>query len=303
MLNAKCLNKCSSAFCTFNFQILKGVHDLCEEDDLSEEAELAFHDFEEACEAANCNVGNANTNLEQLVCTKPGEPPFKICFSGSSTVTLEDGSSVAMKHLQIGDRVQVSADGKFDTIYSFGHYEPNTVAEYLRIQTTTSKQAIELSAQHMLFLANKKYAVPAALVKVGDVLLGAGAVTQIDSVLRKGAFAPFTGSGTIVVNHVVASNYVSLTGRTTFMGVVDMHRLAHLAVTPRRILCQMMSSGCRHNVEQYTVDGVATWIPLQTATFLAAHEGTIMAAVLLLAAASTAVIVVVGSRRRCLKAI
>lgn len=289
MINAGCLNDCSTAFCSSNYKTLKAVHDLCEEDDLSTAAELGFHDFSEACSAESCNVGDAELELEQLICTEGGDGDFiggiTLCFSGSSTVLVEDGTLITMNDLKIGDRVQVSTDGKFDTVYSFGHYEPDALSEYLRIQSQ-NKGAIEISAQHMLFLDNNK-AVPAASVRVGDMLLGGNAVTKINHVMSKGAFAPFTNSGTIVVNKIVASNYVSLTGRTTFLGL-DMHLAAHMAVAPRRILCQI--GMCE---EQYTAEGTATWIPIQAATFVAAQEVAIAA----LVAAAVAWIAVVRRQK------
>lgn len=276
MIMNGCLNDCSSALCSSSYKTLKAVHDLCEEDTLSEEAELGFHDLEEACEAENCNVGDAALEMEQLICTEDHEDGdggsggglAGLCFSGSSTVLAEDGTSIAMKDLKIGDRVQSSNDGKFESVYSFGHYEPNAMAEYLRIQS--QKGAIEISGPHMLFLDNNK-AVPALSVRVGDMLLGGDAVTKIDQVMRKGAFAPFTNSGTIVVDKIVASNYVTLSGRTTFLGV-DMHLVAHMGVAPRRLMCQL--GMCSTN-EQYTAEGVATWIPFKFASFVAAQEAAI----------------------------
>merc|ERR1711862_90007 len=121
--------------------------------------------------------------------------------------------------------------------YSFGHYQPDSVSEYLSIQSTTANTKatapITLSGPHMLFLDNPRKAVPASSIKVGDVLLGGNTVTKIDTVSLKGAYAPFTYPGSIVVNDVVASNYVSLTGTSTFLGI-DMQFIAHTAVGVRR---------------------------------------------------------------------
>lgn len=174
-----------------------------------------------------------------------------------------------MKNLQIGDRVKVSHD-KLDTVYSFGHYAPDAIGEYLRIWSTSRNYPIEISAQHMVFVIQddlkKEKAVPADMVRNGDVLLGDGGrhhkVTQIQTgVQRRGAYAPFTHSGTIVVNQIVASNYVSLTGSTTFLGSLDMQWIAHTMVAPRRWMCRVHHL-C--GVEQYTEDGIATWIPYRT---------------------------------------
>merc|ERR1712025_563245 len=156
-------------------------------------------------------------------------------------VNFEDGTTIRMSNLKIGDRVQVTEDGKFDTVYSFGHYRPDSVSEYLSIQSTAKAAPITISAPHMLFLDSKK-AVPASTIKVGDTLLGGNTVTKIDKVSLSGAYAPFTYSGSIVVNDVVASNYVSLTGTSTFLGI-DMQFIAHTAVGVRRALCYLKLCG------------------------------------------------------------
>eukprot|EP00547_Thalassionema_nitzschioides_P015038 CAMPEP_0194238804 /NCGR_PEP_ID=MMETSP0158-20130606/5443_1 /TAXON_ID=33649 /ORGANISM="Thalassionema nitzschioides, Strain L26-B" /LENGTH=359 /DNA_ID=CAMNT_0038973137 /DNA_START=158 /DNA_END=1237 /DNA_ORIENTATION=- len=194
-----------------------------------------------------------------------GDNNFGLCFSGLSVVKLEDGSTIRMRDLKIGDRVQVTENGKFDTVYAFGHYQPDSVAEYLRIQATTKAAPITISAPHMLFLDSRK-AVPASSIKVDDILLGGNIVTKIDKVSMMGAYAPFTHSGSIVVNGVVASNYVSLTGRSTFLGM-DMQLIAHNVVAARRALCQL--NLCE---EKYNDEGVATWIPYHTAARIAEQE-------------------------------
>jgi len=198
-----------------------------------------------------------------------------LCFSGRSVVKLEDGTTIQMSNLKIGDRVQVTVDGKFDTVYSFGHYQPDSVSEYLSIQSTANKAApITISAPHMLFLDSRK-AVPASSIKVGDVLLGENTVTKVDKVSLLGAYAPFTYSGSIVVNDVVASNYVSLTGTSTFLGM-DMQLIAHTAVGVRRALWCHLSSSVLCGEETYSDEGVATWIPFQTAAWIASQEASIV---------------------------
>jgi len=187
------------------------------------------------------------------------------CFSGLSIVKLEDETMIPMRDLKIGDRVQVTEDGKFDTVYSFGHYQPDSIAEYLSIQSTAKAAPITISAPHMLFLDSRK-AVPASSIKVGDILLGGKIVTKVENAAVLGAYAPFTYSGTIIVNGVVASNYVSLTGTSTFLGI-DMQFIAHTAVAARRALCQL--NLCE---EKYSDEGIATWIPYRTAAWIAAQE-------------------------------
>jgi len=209
-----------------------------------------------------------------------------LCFSGLSTVKLEDGSTISMKDLKIGDRVQVTENGKFDTVYSFGHFEPDSFAEFLSIQSTTTASPITISAPHMLFL-NSGNAVPASYVKVGDSLRGGETVTKVDKVTLKGAYAPFTYTGTIVVDDVVASNYVSLTGTNTLFGI-DMHFMSHTSVTALRMIFQQ-----HVHKESYTEEGIASWIPYHAAAWVAAYESEIACLVVLFST-----LAFIGRRRR-----
>merc|ERR1712151_1413174 len=134
-------------------------------------------------------------------------------------------------------------------------------AEYLSIQSTASSAPVMVSPLHMLFLNNKK-AVPALSVVVGDVLMGGHTITKIEMVKSQGAFAPFTYSGTIVVDNVVASNYISLTGTSSVLGV-EMQFVAHTSTAARRLFCLL--SSCE---EHYNKEGVATWIPYNAAVWL-----------------------------------
>jgi len=218
------------------------------------------------CNDQSSSYLNLGSYCEPIGMMEPETPVY--CFSGVSTVNLEDGTTLALKNLKIGDRVQVTNDGKFDEVYSFGHYEPDSVGAYLSIHSAASATPILISALHMLFLDNAK-AVPASSVNVGDILLGGHTITKIKNVNAKGAFAPFTYSGTVVVDNIVASNYVSLTGRSTFLGM-DMQFVAHTVVAARRLLCRLNTCD-----EQYNKEGIATWIPFEIFSLIASHESSI----------------------------
>lgn len=59
-----CLSDCSSEDCIQSYFTLLSVHDGCPHDDLSQAAEVGFHDIEEACANAQCTSGDE----DQLVC-------------------------------------------------------------------------------------------------------------------------------------------------------------------------------------------------------------------------------------------
>merc|ERR1712137_1405006 len=116
-----------------------------------------------------------------------------------------------MRDLKVGDRVLVSSvENKYEPVYSFGHYDPETSsrAKFLRFEPS----GLTLSRDHMVSV--KDVFVPAGLVKVGDILLStnseeAAMVTAIRTVKVSSIFAPFTPSRMIIVNGVVSSNYVA----------------------------------------------------------------------------------------------
>lgn len=223
-----------------------------------------------------------------------------------------------MEKLQIGDRVQVASSSisnknKFETVYAFGHYEPQGIGEFLRIWSSAlNTDPLEISAMHMVFVevgnekkSRSRLATPASLVVIGDVLVGGAIVTRIDTVQRKGVYAPFTESGTLVVNQVLVSNYISLTGKHTFCGW-DMQRAAHLAVSclwgvHRHIYNGPLLGNRRGNEQKqqprYTEDGIAVWVPRRsTIVWIASHEKELFGIGLLLVSTAVVMITVAAAR-------
>jgi hypothetical protein len=118
-----------------------------------------------------------------------------------------------MRDLVVGDWVLVDNTGTYERIYDFGHWNVDVEnVEYLQI-SLDSGQSLELSADHMVYVNQQQNFVPASMVTVGDVLSspveGSNKVRLIRSVIRHGAIAPFTSSGTIVVDGILASCYVA----------------------------------------------------------------------------------------------
>jgi hypothetical protein len=199
--------------------------------------------------------------------------------------------SILMKDLRIGDVVE-AGEGRFSRVYSFGHFNADVQSTFLQLYTNKSlSNPIEISSDHMLFVG--KEAVPAGSVKVGDMLRrGNGEpaeIVEIKSVIRAGAYAPFTDSGAIVVNGIVASNYVSFEshGGDMIVGglkVASYQWVAHLAQAPHRVYCTLAASKCEK--EAYNDCGISLWVeaPLRAArwwhTQNTAVRGMIIAPVL-----------------------
>jgi Leucine-rich repeat (LRR) protein len=198
-------------------------------------------------------------------CFPPTVPLPGFCFSGDSLVEVANKGHIRMNDLKINDEVHVG-NGEFSRVYSFGHYNTHTTGKYLRLFSSELDRPLEISKDHMLFV-EQRGAVPAATVSVGDNLsLGNGRttkVTKIANVNSVGVFAPFTESGTIVVNGVLASSYVSLQPESEFFSaggvkIVSMHWLAHAFQAPHRMICKINASFCTS--ETYSEEGISNWV-------------------------------------------
>jgi len=186
-----------------------------------------------------------------------------VCFSGKNQVEVEDNRAfINMESLQIGDSVRVGG-GEFAKVYSFGHRNTDVAVNYLQIKTNELKYPLEISDIHMIFvkIGDVTKSVVASSIKIGDILLtgngGTATVSHVKNVQRIGAYAPFTTSGDIIVNGILASNYVSLLDEVDVLPV-SMQWIAHTFKAPHRMLCSLNFSIC-HN-ETYNINGLSTWI-------------------------------------------
>lgn len=167
------------------------------------------------------------------------------CFSGEMTVELEDMSTILLRDVKVGDKVKVD-EGKFEPVYGFGHADPTTSGEFIQLKLSNGRDLV-ISGDHLVFVANNK-STPASTLRVGDELVassshvGSVKVEAIHTVTRKGAFAPFTYSGTIVVNGIKSSNYISLQNDAAYLTIGNIqtpfshHWLSQSMVLPFRLL-------------------------------------------------------------------
>jgi len=186
------------------------------------------------------------------------------CFPGDATSQVEGVGEVKLKNLKLGDIV-LTGNGYYQPIYSFGHRNSNSEIEYLKIITKSSE--IIMSRDHMIFLDGGR-SVPAGHVKIGDKLVATddetSTVLDFKNVRAQGAFAPFTASGTIVVNGFKASSFVSFQNSGTLLlsGVdtsITYQFIGHTFELPHRLWCQYFSNCLEEN---YTIDGISTWVAL-----------------------------------------
>ncbi|KAB7505983.1 Protein hedgehog [Armadillidium nasatum] len=168
------------------------------------------------------------------------------CFPGEAIVDTPEGP-LPLALLKIGDKVKVlRSDGMltFSPVLMFLHEDPTHQRNFLSI-STSSGMVLNLTPSHLLFTL-RSYRAPSNPVfresfSVGEVVLAGSVnlgdylfVTQndssvrldkivdINSIFRKGVYAPLTAEGTVIVNNVVASCYA----------VIDSQYLAHWAFMP-----------------------------------------------------------------------
>lgn len=215
------------------------------------------------------------------------------CFSGASTVHVQDAGVVSMDQLQIGDMV-LTKGNKYEPVYSFGHHKIDRRAEFLRIFSAGTDKPTEVSREHLLLsvgpTGNKGVWIPAEMLKVGDMLFKGGdsgslvAITKIRTATLQGVFAPFTKSGTVVVNGIVASSYIGYQQSEYLMigewtTPFSFQWLAHTFESGHRLACNY-AVDCQK--ETYTDDGVSHWVdtPHQATRWLLQQHAVTMVAYL-----------------------
>ena len=194
-----------------------------------------------------------------------------------------------------------SSVGTYEPIYSFGHYSlfsksndfvhlSVTIIEnnnknnnkFMKKQQQQSLKVLKLTSNHMVFVNNNNNNnnnnnayIAAANVQVGDYLIYGNNQQQqrvkVESVTvghtERGLFAPFTPSGTIVVDGFLVSNFVQLLAQqqqqqqqdTTPLFSLDHQWLAHSFEFPHRLFCHYWKS-CPD--ETYNDHGISNWVAL-----------------------------------------
>jgi Hint module len=299
MVNQNCGSaavSCGTTACQNNFRILKAVHDNCDEESLSLQAELGLHDLEEVC-GPLCNSGSAADDAGQLICSDGGgstggcpEGSFVFlgacaCFAGTTTVETRDQGRVALQDVSVGDYVKVSADGRYEPIYGYAHYNPQAIVpSYVQITTTASSSStsttttnarqLQVSSNHLLQLQDGTFR-PAGAIPVGAVFANGVVVTATqDGIRSTGIYAPYTPSGTIMVDGVPASCYVVQDLHNVFGWTWTGHWLAHAFEFPHRVACFYFDFG-KSVCETYNADGIHVWkeTPMRlVATFLSSQD-------------------------------
>jgi Hint module len=192
----------------------------------------------------------------------PISPPSPaLCFSGRNFVEIQHVGHVPMSQLRIGDYVK-SGEDKFTQVYGFGHFDHNRDGVFLQItlhseandeaitsQASSLSMFLEVSPPHLIMIEknHKQYRVPAREVRVDDILSG-HRVKSIQEVIRHGVYAPLTQSGDILINCILASNYVDLISLPSMILLPDQHTLAYILFFPQRMFCRSFLELCKKEI-------------------------------------------------------
>ncbi|XP_077370062.1 indian hedgehog B protein-like [Festucalex cinctus] len=174
------------------------------------------------------------------------------CFPGDASVTVANGLRKSMADLRPGERVLTWSGAKlaYSQVLTFLDRQPAARKLFYTLKTENGAR-LSLTAAHLLFVsrgncsegapprpgpgpaslrtAYARDARPGQCVLVSGGPSGTTTFSRIAAVVvseRRGAFAPLTARGTVVVDGVVASCYA----------LVECHSLAHRAFSPLRLM-------------------------------------------------------------------
>lgn len=176
------------------------------------------------------------------------------CFPETSYVRLEGGQTKTMKELRIGDRVAaMDASGRmvYSKVITFLDVKPHTSSTYISIQTENPAAEVAITESHLIYQLNKHALLESTLfardLKVGDFVyvrngaglekFTAGRVVGVKWGTAKGAYAPLTETGNIVVDNVLCSCYA----------VISNQEVAHWSFAPLRFAEWLFPGIAAHN--------------------------------------------------------
>lgn len=128
---------------------------------------------------------------------------------------------------------------------------------------------LELTHHHLLWVnGHWKQAANVAVGDLFDSVQGHSEVTQIKTVRRKGFYAPFTFSGTIMANGVKASVFAGPEtihfGKTWNSGL-DLHSVLQWLLSYHRLVCRINLDWCRR--ESHTEFGVSRMVEMSAMAY------------------------------------
>eukprot|EP00177_Eucheuma_denticulatum_P000732 GFKZ01001314.1.p1 GENE.GFKZ01001314.1~~GFKZ01001314.1.p1 ORF type:complete len:591 (-),score=66.26 GFKZ01001314.1:234-2006(-) len=153
---------------------------------------------------------------------------FATCFPADATVSRHDGLIVRMEDLALAEKIAVGG-GEHSDVFFFGHRNSEELSDYVSIKHTGSDTRLRISPGHYLYVDGKLRT--ARSVRAGNRLRDVDGkdtlfVTEVAGERLRGAYAPTSMHGDLVVDGVVVSSYTDV-----------MHPgLAHKLLHPLRLL-------------------------------------------------------------------
>ena len=152
------------------------------------------------------------------------------CFPPQSTVrSMRDGVEITLRleEIVVGDLVLTYDYTKRRLAYTklilWADADFHTPTKYFKLDLEDGS-SIKLTEEHLIFVDESHRAIMAKNVKPGDLLYKADVgylkVRTVRLVTEKGLCGPITGSGTILVDGILASCYANLTDMCVFGKVI-----------------------------------------------------------------------------------
>ena len=189
------------------------------------------------------------------------------CFPADAIVHTHDRGAMEIQHAQIGDRLlSYSVHGKafYDPVYMIGHKDPSSLATFVTI-TSNNNRTIRLTPDHNMVVVrnDKTFDISSQHVQVGDgLIVGPGGqvalVVSVSSETSRGLYNPYTLSGRIVVDGVLASCHSSW----LFDGVFNTFGIPlstgyQILFAPIRFMYRILGPQTFSSAFERIIDGVA----------------------------------------------
>lgn len=131
------------------------------------------------------------------------------CFPGDATVQMQDGSRKMMSELEIGDVVRTGFS-TYDMIENWFHRNDNVTSEMLEVVVDAYGLEFKMIASHDHIVPTGRGHIKMSELIVGDSMkteMRDGRIVSITDVTTHGVYAPYTKSGYIMVDDVLATVY------------------------------------------------------------------------------------------------
>lgn len=197
-----------------------------------------------------------------------------------NTVDVQNRGIISISEIKIGDYVKTISGGDdidneyYTQVYGFGHFDDNREIPFIQLiyngpheeeeennhHRHNNTQALEVSSKQLIFVSRDSnygqyyYPIRASDIEVGDILSNGNIVTSINTLSRRGLYAPLTMSGDIIVSGIRSSNYIDILDHN---GLYDQHIVGHAVFGPQRIYCTYFMNQCKQ--QTYNSNGYGSW--------------------------------------------